>query len=47
MDVVLVRADLVGPAPFLEVGGGREIVEAAIPEDLSGSQADEGSDSSE
>lgn len=47
VDVVLVRPDLVGPAPFVEVGGRREIVEAAIPKDLSGSQADEGSDSSE
>lgn len=33
MDIVLVGTDLVGPGPFVEVGGGGELVEAAVPED--------------
>lgn len=33
MDVVLIGPDLVGPGPFVEVGGGGEVVEAAVPEE--------------
>lgn len=33
VDVPLVGPDLVGPVPVLEVGGGAEVVEAAVPED--------------
>ena len=33
VDVVLVGADLVRPGPFVEVGGGGKVVEAAVPED--------------
>lgn len=36
VDVVLVRADLVAPRPLVEVGGGGEVVEAAIPENGTG-----------
>lgn len=33
MDVVLVGSDLVGPRPFVEVGGGSELIEATVPQD--------------
>lgn len=33
VDVVLVGPDLVGPGPFVEVGGGGEVVEAAVPDE--------------
>jgi hypothetical protein len=33
VDVVLVRSDLVAPRPFVEVAGGGEVVETAIPQD--------------
>ena len=33
VDIVLVGTDLVCPGPFVEVGGGGEVVEAAVPED--------------
>jgi hypothetical protein len=33
VDVVLVRSDLVGPGPFVEVGGGSEVIEATVPQD--------------
>lgn len=33
MDVVLVGSDLVGPRPFVEVGGRGEVIEAAVPQD--------------
>lgn len=36
VDVVLVRADLAAPRPLAEVGGGGEVVEAAIPENGAG-----------
>lgn len=39
MDVVLVRADFVGPGPLVKVAGGVEVVEAAVPEDGAGVDA--------
>lgn len=39
VDVVLVRADFVGPGPVVEVARGGEVVEAAIPEDGAGVDA--------
>lgn len=36
MDVVLVGPDLVGPGPFLQIGVGGYVIEAAVPEDLCG-----------
>ena len=41
VDVPLVGPDLVGPGPRVEVGGGGEVVEAAVPEDGSGGEGEE------
>lgn len=33
VDVVLVWSHLIGPGPFVQVGGGGEVIEAAVPQD--------------
>ena len=34
MDIVLIGPDLVRPRPFVEVGGGSKLIEAAVPENI-------------